>query len=102
MLWRTVEDTTIHQIDPIRNVINLSYTNQKFQHLNKNLNYIPTPSIFNKNQLNRKLDDFFKLINLKPYFKDNNMYNPTENQCFKPKTNKKEDMIETTIPKKHL
>ena len=58
--------------------------------MNKNLNFIPTPSIFNKNQLNKELDDFFRLIKLKAYFKDNNMYNPsTEDQLFKPKTNKK-------------
>ena len=36
-----------------------------------------SPSTFNENQLNKKLDDFFGLIKLKPYFKDNNMYNPT-------------------------
>ena len=32
---------------------------------------------------------FFRLIKLKAYFKDNNMYNPTEDQFFKPKTDKK-------------
>ena len=58
--------------------------------MNKNLNFIPTPSIFNKSQLNKELDDFFRLIKLKAYFKDNNMYSPTtEDQLFKPKTNKK-------------
>ena len=92
-LWRTVEDTTGHQFDPIGNVINLSsktFIKETFQLLNKNLNFIPIPSIFNKNQLNKELDDFFRLIKLKAYFKDNNMYNPsTEDQLFKPKTNKK-------------
>ena len=81
-LWRTVG-----------NVINLSnktFTKETFQLLNKKLNFIATPSIFNKNQLNKELDDFFRLIKLKAYFKDNNMYNPsTEDQLFKPKTNKK-------------
>ena len=89
-LWRTVEDTTGHQFDPIGNVINLSnktFTKETFQLLNKNLNFIPIPS---KNQLNKELDNFFRLIKLKPYFKDNNMYNAsTEDQLFKPKTNKK-------------
>ena len=57
--------------------------------MNKNLNFMPIPCIFNKNQLNKELDDFFRLIKLKAYFKDNNMYNPTrEDQLFKPKTNK--------------
>ena len=52
---------------------------------------MPIPSIFNKNQLNKELDDFFRLIKLKAYFKHNNMYNPTtEDQLFKPKTNKKQ------------
>ena len=51
---------------------------------------MPTPSIFNKNQLNEELDDLFRLIKLKTYFKDNNIYNSsTEDQIFKPKTNKK-------------
>ena len=58
--------------------------------MNKNLNFIPTPSIFNKNQLNKEFDDFLRLIKLKAYFKDNNMDNSTtEEQLFKPKTNKK-------------
>ena len=57
--------------------------------MNKNLNFIPTPSIFNKNQLNKELDDFFRLIKLKAYFKDSDMYNPsTEDQLLKPKSNK--------------
>ena len=61
---------------------------------------IPTPSIFNKNQLNRELDDVFRLIKVKAYFKDNNMYNPTTgDQLFKPKTNKKwrKDKIHHTV-----
>ena len=58
--------------------------------MKKNLNFIPTPSTFNKNQLNKELDDFFRVIKLKAYLKDNNMYNPSrEDQLFKPKTNKK-------------
>ena len=58
--------------------------------MNKNLNFILTPSIFNKNQLNKELDDFLRLIKLKAYFKDNNMHNSsTEDQPFKPKINKK-------------
>ena len=58
--------------------------------MKKNLNFIPTPSTFNKNQLNKELDDFFRVIKLKAYLKDNNMYNPIrEDQLFKPKTNKK-------------
>ena len=61
-LWRTVEDTTGHQFDPTGNVINLSnktFTKETFQLLNKNLNFTPTPSIFNENQLNKEIADFF-------------------------------------------
>ena len=72
------------------NLSKKTFTKETFQLLNKNLNFIPTPSIFNKNQLNKQRDDFFRLIKLKAYFKDNNMHNSsTENQLFKPKTNKK-------------
>lgn len=65
---------------PLRNIINLhntTFTKQTFQLLNKNLNSIPTPSKKNKNQLNRKLDGFFRLIKLKTYLKDKTMYNQT-------------------------
>ena len=58
--------------------------------MNKNVNFIPAPRIFNKNQLSKELDDFFRLIKLKAYFKDNMyvyMYNPTK--ADQPKTNKK-------------
>ena len=50
--WSTVEDTTGHQYHPVGNIINLSNkTKEIFQLLNKNLNLIPTPSLFNKNQI---------------------------------------------------
>ena len=65
---------------PLRNVINLrntTFTKQTFQLLNKHLNFIPTRSKKNKNQLNRKLDGFFRLIKLKTYLKDKTMYNQT-------------------------
>ena len=65
---------------PLRNIINLrntTFTKQTSQLLNKNLNFIPTPSKKNKNQLNRKLDGFFRLIKLKTYLKDKTMYNQT-------------------------
>ena len=65
---------------PLRNIINLrntTFTKQTFQLLNKNLNFIPTPSKKNKNQMNRKLDGFFRLIKLKTYLKDKTMYNQT-------------------------
>ena len=67
--------------------------------MNKNLNFIPTPSIFNKNELNKELDDLFRLIKLKAYFKDNNIYNSsTEDQFSNQKLIKSGDQIKTTIP----
>ena len=67
----------------------MAFTKETFQLLNKNLNCRPTPSIFNKNQLSKELDNFFRLIKLKAFFQDNNMYNlSTEDQLFEPKTNK--------------
>ena len=89
-LWRTVEDCT--QFYVIGNVINLSNktcTKEIFKPLNKNLHFLLTPSTFDKNQLNKDLEDVFRLMKLKAYFKDNNMYNPTtEDRLFKSKTNK--------------
>ena len=79
---------------PLRNIINLhntTFTKQTFQLLNKNLNFIPTPSKKNKNQLNRKLDGFFRLIKLKTYLKDKTMYNQTtKNKVSNQKLIKKE------------
>ena len=59
---KSFEDTTGHQFEPIRNVINLrnkTFTKETFQLMNKNLTFIPTSSIFNKNQLNKELYDLF-------------------------------------------
>ena len=58
-LWRTVENTTRYQSDPIGRVINLSkktFTKGTFQLLNKNLNFIPTSKVYNKDKLNKELE----------------------------------------------
>ena len=50
-LWRTVENKTRYQSDPIGHVINLSkktFTKGTLQLLNKNLNFIPTPKVYVK------------------------------------------------------
>ena len=44
------------------------------------------PSIFNKNHLNEELDNFFRLIKLKTYFKEKNVYKQTTRTT---ETNKK-------------
>ena len=38
--------------------------------LNKNLNFVPTQTNFNKTTLNKKLEDFYRRIKLKTYFKN--------------------------------
>ena len=87
-LWRTVENTTRYQSDPIGHVINLSkktFTKDTFQLLNKNLNFIPTSKVYNKDKLNKELESFYRLLKLKAYFKDNeNTKLTTEQKIFKP------------------
>ena len=87
-LWRTVENTTRYQSDPIGHVINLSkntLTKGTFQLLNKNLNFIPTPKVQNKHKLNEELESFYRLLKLKAYVKGNeNTKLTTEQQTFKP------------------
>ena len=92
-LWRTVENTTRYQSDPIGHVINLSkktFTKGTFQLLNKNLNFIPTPKVYNKDKLNKELESFYRLLKLKAYFEDNeNTKLTTEQQIFKPQKKEK-------------
>ena len=73
-LWRTVENTTRQESDPIGHVINLSkktFTKGTFHLLNKNLYFIPTPKVYNKYKLNEELESPYRLLKLKAYFKDN-------------------------------
>ena len=61
-----------------------------FQLLNKNLNFIPTPKVYNKDKLNKELESFYRLLKLKAYFKDNeNTKLTTEQQIFKPQKKEK-------------
>ena len=60
--WRTVENTTTHQSDPVGHVINLSkktFTRGTFELLNKNLNFIPTTKVYNKHKTNEELESFY-------------------------------------------
>ena len=55
-----------------------------------NLNFIPTPKVYNKNELDADLNDFFRRIKLKAYFKDTpNNKNDDESRMFKQNKNKK-------------
>ena len=54
-LWRTVENTTSCQYDPVGQVINLdekTFTKATFQLLNKNIHFIPTSKVYIKHKLN--------------------------------------------------
>ena len=58
--------------------------------MNKNLNFIPTPKVYNKSELDKDLNDFFRRIKLKAYFKDMpNNKNDDESILFKQSKNKK-------------
>ena len=48
-----------------------SFSKNVYKLLNKNLNFIPTPKLYNKKELKNDLDVFFRRIKLKAYFKDN-------------------------------
>ena len=65
-------------------------TMAKYKLLNKNLNFIPTPKVYNKNELDADLNDFFRRIKLKAYFKDTpNNKNHDESRLFKQNKSKK-------------
>ena len=76
-----------------KNIINLtkhSFTKTEYKLLNKNLNFISTPKLYNKNELDADLNDFFRRIKLKAYFKDTpNNKNDDESRLFKKNKNKK-------------
>ena len=48
-----------------------SSSKDTYKLLNKNLSFIPTPGIYSKSKLNDELQNFYRLIKLKAYFKDN-------------------------------
>ena len=51
-LRKTIEKSIRHQSDPNGNIINLtkhSFTKAEYKLLSKNLNFIPTPEVYNKN-----------------------------------------------------
>ena len=70
-------DTNLIQIGHVINVSKMTFTKGIFQILNKNLNFISTPKVCNKHKLNKELESFYRLLEPKAYFKDN------ENTYFK-------------------
>ena len=58
--------------------------------LNKNLNFIPTPDVYNERKLDKEFQNFYRLIKFKCYFKNTENQQPNdENQIFKAKTKEK-------------
>ena len=92
-LRKTIEKSIRHQSDPNGNIINLtkhSFTKVEYKLLSKNLNFISTPKVYKKNELEADLTDFFRGMKLKAYFKDTpNGENNDENRLLKQNKNKK-------------
>ena len=58
--------------------------------MNKNLNFIPTPKVYNKHNLNEELESFYRLLKLKAFFKENeNTKLTTEHKIYKPQEKEK-------------
>ena len=54
------------------NVVNSTafpFSKSEYKLLSKNLNFMPTPKVYNKKKLDNDLNNFFKLIKLKAHFK---------------------------------
>ena len=107
-LWqlrKTIEKSIRHQSYPNGNIINLnkhSFTKAEYILWNKNLNFVPTPKVYNKNELDADLNDFFRHIKLKAYFKDMpNNKNDDKNRMLKQNnkkwTSNKHDTINTYV-----
>ena len=91
-LWKAIEKSVRHQSDPNRNIINItkhSFIKTEYKLLNKNLHFIPTPKVYNKNELDADLNDFFRHIKLKASLEDtSNNKNDDESRLFKQNKNK--------------
>ena len=54
------------------------------------MNFIPTPDVYNEQKLDKELQNFYRSIKLKAYFKNTENQQPNdENQIFKAKTKEK-------------
>ena len=62
----------IHQInhEDFGNLANIHLPKPNTNFLNKNLNFIPNLKVYNKNEIDLDLNDFFRRIKLNMYFKD--------------------------------
>ena len=84
-LRKTLEKSIRHQSDPNGKIINLtkhSFTKAEHKLFFKKINFIPTPKVYNKNELDTDLNAFSKRIKLKAYFKETpNNKNVDESSC---------------------
>ena len=103
-LGKTIPDNTKFALDPYNTVHNLSsksFSKYEYQLLNKNLNFCPTPNIFNKTILNQEVNKFYRRIKLKAHFKDSKTTLPKEDMLFRKKSNwtptKKHHSVDTFI-----
>ena len=73
-------------------MINLSkhpFSKDTYKLLNKNLSFIPNPGIYSKSKLNDELQNFYRFIKLKAYFKDTeSTIKKDENTIFIPEKQK--------------
>ena len=67
------------------NLSRLSFSLNTYKLLNKNLNFVPTQKRYDKKQLDQDLQNFYRLIKLKGYFKDSSeqQYEKNEATLFK-------------------
>ena len=49
-----------------------TFSKETFKLLNKDLNFVPTPKVYNKLRLNGEMETFYRTIKLKGYFADLN------------------------------
>ena len=71
-LWRKTEESIWYKSDPERNVVDVkafSFPKSKYDLLNKNLNFISKPKVYNKKEVDNDLNKFFRLTKLKTHFK---------------------------------
>ena len=83
-LQRKTEEKIRYKSDPEGNVINLtvfSFSKSESKTLIKNLNFMPTPKVYNYSELDNDLNNFFTLV--KAHFKDSIKILTMKIECLK-------------------
>ena len=87
-IQKTIRKTTTYRTDPLGYVINLTnkyFTYNDFKLLNKNLNFVPNPGIYNKHVFEKDKNTFFHRMMLKSHFGNTE---PIQYKGYRNKTNK--------------